>query len=76
MRFTNAYTDDKNYKIDEGVSRIINVSNDPGFIETVWGNISSRMGLFFPVYLGGKPNTDRYNAINGSASSAANTENW
>lgn len=57
-------------------NRVINVSNDVDFIDKIWGNAAPRLGLFFPVFLGGWDKTDTYQAINGSANSYANVTKW
>lgn len=75
LKFETATDDDYEHDFTNN-NRIVDVSSDIDFVNTVWGNISSRMGLFFPVYLGGYNSTDRYNALNNSPGSFADVTQW
>jgi hypothetical protein len=75
MYLGGAYDDDINHKITAD-NRVVNVNNDSEFISEIWGNVSSRLKLFFPVFLGGDYHTNRYNATEGPSTSYANTSTW
>ena len=80
MSFDCALGNDDKYGFSTS-NRVVNVSNDVDFIDKIWGNASPRLGLFFPVFLGGygsnmDKGTDYYNAVNGSANSYANVTKW
>ena len=80
MSFDCALENDENYEFSTS-NRVVNVSNDVDFIDKIWGNAAPRLGLFFPVFLGGygcnkSSGTDDYNAVNGNANSYANVTKW